>query len=111
MDNNMENEQDVVVFVDDEGNEVTMEVLDYFFYEGQEYAVLSELEADCGNVCEGEGDCTTCESRREAYVMKVEPVGEDEEEFIPVDEDLAAKLIEILENQDYDDMDDEDEEI
>lgn len=105
---NMDNEQDIVVFVDDEGNEVTMEVLDYFFYEGEEYAVLAEQGADCGDLCEGEGDCSTCESRREAYVMKVVPVGEDEEEFIPVDEDLAARLIEILENEDYDDeMDDE----
>jgi len=104
---NMDNELDVVVFVDDEGNEVTMEVLDYFFYEGQEYAVLSELLEGCEDC---ESDCSSCETKREAYVMKVEPVGEDEEEFIPVDEDLAAKLIEILENEDFDDMDDEEEE-
>ena len=26
----------IVVFEDDEGNEITMEVLDYFFYEGRE---------------------------------------------------------------------------
>ncbi len=103
---NMDNEQDIVVFVDDEGNEVTMEVLDYFFYEGEEYAVLAEQGTDCAAECES--DCNTCESRREAYVMKVVPVGEDEEEFIPVDEDLAARLIEILENEDYDDdLDDE----
>lgn len=100
---NMDNEQDIVVFVDDEGNEVTMEVLDYFFYEGEEYAVLAEQTAECD--VPGDGDC---DARREAYVMKVVPVGEDEEEFIPVDEDLAARLIEILENEDYDDeLDDE----
>lgn len=104
---NMDNELDVVVFVDDEGNEVTMEVLDYFFYEGQEYAVLSELQEACEDC---ESDCDSCATKREAYVMKVEPVGEDEEEFIPVDEALAAKLIEILENEDFDDMDDEEEE-
>lgn len=104
---NMDNELDVVVFVDDEGNEVTMEVLDYFFYEGQEYAVLSEVQEACEDC---EADCNSCENKREAYVMKVVPVGEDEEEFIPVDEDLAAKLIEILENEDFDDMDDEEEE-
>ena len=38
----MEDELDLVVFEDDEGNELTMEVLDYFFYEGQEYALLAE---------------------------------------------------------------------
>lgn len=99
---NMDNEQDIVVFVDDEGNEVTMEVLDYFFYEGEEYAVLAEQTAEC------DAQESDCDARREAYVMKVVPVGEDEEEFIPVDEDLAARLIEILENEDYDDdLDDE----
>ena len=93
----MDNELDVVVFVDDEGNEVTMEVVDYFFYEGQEYAVL----------CEYAEDAEESEEPREAYVMKVVPVGEDEEEFIPVDEALAAKLIEILENEEFDDDEDE----
>lgn len=96
---NMDNELDVVVFVDDEGNEVTMEVMDYFFYEGQEYAVL----------CEYVEDAEESDEPREAYVMKVEPVGEDEEEFIPVDEALAAKLIEILENEEFDDEDEEEE--
>lgn len=96
---NMDNELDVVVFVDDEGNEVTMEVMDYFFYEGQEYAVL----------CEAIEDAEESDEPREAYVMKVEPVGEDEEEFIPVDEALAAKLIEILENEEFDDEDEEEE--
>ncbi len=110
----MEDERDLVVFQDDDGNEFTMEVLDYFFYEGEEYALLAD--ADEPEPCEGceqpESACDSCESRREAYVMKINPVGEDEEEFVPVDEDLAAKLIEILEN-DYDADDegfDEDEE-
>jgi hypothetical protein len=94
---NMDNELDVVVFVDDEGNEVTMEVVDYFFYEGQEYAVL----------CEYSEDAEESEEPREAYVMKVVPVGEDEDEFIPVDEALAAKLIEILENEEFDEDEDE----
>ena len=32
----MEEERDLVVFEDDQGNELTMEVLDYLFYEGEE---------------------------------------------------------------------------
>ena len=105
---NMENELDVVMFVDDEGNEVTMEVLDYFFYEGEEYAVLSELQEDCEDC---ENDCNACGVQREAYVMRVVPVGEEEEEFIPVDEDLAAKLIDLLESGAFESDDlDEDEE-
>ena len=92
------NEKDLVVFEDDKGNEFTMEVLDYMFYEGKEYAVLAEMEENS-------------DGQREAYVMEVVPVGDDMEEFVPVDEALAEKLIDIIENSDYDDeFDDEFEE-
>ena len=52
----LEQEQDLVVFTDDEGNELTLEVLDYFFYNGDEYAVLTDVEEEdeaCGE-CEDE---------------------------------------------------------
>ena len=92
----MENlEKDLVVFEDDKGNEFTLEVLDYMFYEGKEYAVLAEMNENN-------------DGQREAYVMEVVPVGDDMEEFVPVDEALAEKLIDIIENSDYDeDFDDE----
>lgn len=88
------NELDLVVFEDDNGNQINMEVLDYLFYEGKEYAVLAEMT-------ENEN------GQREAYVMEVVPVGEDMEEFVPVDEALAEKLIDIIENSDYDEEFDE----
>lgn len=97
----MENmEKDLVVFEDDNGNEFTLEVLDYLFYEGKEYAVLAEME-----------DEENPEAQREAYVMEVVPVGDDMEEFVPVDEALAVKLIDIIENSEYDmdEFDDEEE--
>lgn len=97
----MENEQDLVVFEDDNGNEITMEVLDYLFYEGKEYALLAELgDGSCGDCAEKL--CESCDSRREAYVMEVVPVGDDMEEFVPVEEALAEKLIDIIENSDFD---------
>lgn len=43
----MDEELDLVTFSDEDGNEFTMEVLDYFFYEGKEYALLAEVEDDC----------------------------------------------------------------
>ena len=43
----MDDERDLVVFEDDAGNELTMEVLDYFFYEGNEYALLTEASEAC----------------------------------------------------------------
>ena len=109
----MENELDLVTFTDEEGNEITMEVLDYFFYEGQEYALLAEAEeCDCEehDCHEGECECGCGCEEREAFIMKVVPVGDDEEEFVPVEEELAAKLIEIVETQMYGDEDFEDEE-
>ena len=89
------NEQDLVVFEDDNGNEITMEVLDYLFYEGKEYALLAEMaENECGD-CES-GECESCDNRREAFVMEVVPVGDD------MEESLAEKLIDIIENSDFD---------
>ena len=41
----MQEERDIVVFTDDEGNDFELEVMDYFFYNGQEYAVLSDADA------------------------------------------------------------------
>lgn len=96
-------EKDLVVFEDDKGNEITMEVLDYLFYEGKEYALLAEMQED-ESACEGCEDkaCEGCDNRREAFVMEVVPVGDDMEEFVPVDEALAEKLIDIIENSDFD---------
>ena len=101
----MDEERDLVVFEDDAGNELTMEVLDYLSYEGKEYALLTEyVEND-----DDEGDE---DEPVEVFIMEVRPVGEDQEEFVPVDEDLAETLIQIFESDDFDDVfeDDEDEE-
>ena len=103
----MEEERDLVVFEDDAGNQITMEVLDYLFYEGRQYALLSELSEAC-DACETE-TCEGCETPREAYVMEVVEVGDDMEEFVPVDEALAEKLIDIMENSDFDVADFEEE--
>lgn len=88
------NEKDLVVFEDDNGDSFTLEVLDYLFYEGEEYAVLAEMDENSNG-------------QREAYVMKVVDAGDDMEEFVPVEEELAAKLIEIIENSDFEELDDE----
>ncbi len=97
----MEDERDLVVFEDDDGNELTMEVLEYFFYEGKEYAILVNIEDEGCSGCE-ENSCDSCGNQRDAFVMEVVPVGEDEEEFIPVEEALADRLIEAVENGLYD---------
>lgn len=100
----MDEDRDLVVVEDDEGNELTLEVLDYLAYEGKEYALLTEYVEDDD---EEEDD----DEPIEAYIMEVRPVGEDQEEFVPVDDDLAEELLRIFESEDFDDdvFDDEEE--
>lgn len=85
-------EQDTIIFEDEDGNEYEFAVRDYFFYNGEEYALLTEIgqEAD--------------ENGEECIVCKVENTtgddGEEDEEFILVeDEELAGRLIEIANNR------------
>ena len=117
----MQDERDIVVFTDDEGNDFELEVMDYFFYNGQEYAVLSDAEEECE--CEEcEHDHETCEcgdeecdcADQEVYIMKIEQMDDDMEEFVPVEDDaLLEKLIAIAQRRfDGEEIgDDPDEEI
>lgn len=85
----MENERDILLFTDEEGNELEMEILDYFVHDNEEYVLLLPVEdhehhddCDCG--C---GDL---------YIMKV-VVNGDTEEFLPVDEEKIDELIKTIE--------------
>ena len=98
----MDEELDLVVFEDDAGNELTMEVLDYLAYEGKEYALLTEYVED-----DEDGDE---DEPIEVFIMEVRPVGEDQEEFVPVDDALAETLIKIFESNDPDEVYEDDEE-
>lgn len=82
-------EMDIIELEGENGDVLRLLVERYFFYNGEEYVLLSD-EVD---LPEGE------EVSR--YVMKVQPVegddGEDMEEFVPVDEDLMEQLIQVVE--------------
>lgn len=85
----MEEEKDVLVLLDEEGEEIEMEILDYFSHEDQEYALLTAL-------CKEEG-CQHCQGEeQELYIMKV-VVNGDMEEFQPVEEEKMEELIETVE--------------
>ena len=53
-------ERDVVEFVDDEGNTLLLEVMDYFFYNGEEFAALCDAKED-GETAEDDA----------VYIMKI----------------------------------------
>ena len=87
-------ERDVVEFVDDEGNTLLLEVMDYFFYNGEEYAILTDSIDEDTTDADAEDEGIAC------YVMKIvattDESGEELEEFVPVeDQALEAKLMEI----------------
>jgi len=100
-------DQDFIEGVDEDGNKVLLQVVRYFFYNGEEYVVLgdAQTEDDCGchcGECEhscGDSDDEDDEEPVNLYIMKVVQAADDEEteEFVPVeDEDLLEKLIEVV---------------
>lgn len=98
----MDEERDLVVFEDDAGNEITMEVLDYLCYEGKEYALLTEYVED-------EDDEADEDEAIEVMIMEVAPVGDDQEEFLPIDDDLADKIMAIFDSNEMDELYEDDE--
>lgn len=98
----MDEERDLVVFEDDAGNEITMEVLDYLCYEGKEYALLTEYVEDADEEDESE--------EIEVMIMEVVPVGDDQEEFVAIDDDLADKIMTIFDSNEMDEVFEDEEE-
>lgn len=88
----MEEERDVVVFSDDDGNEIELDVIDYFEHEGEEYAILMDL-----NDHDEECDCDDC-AEQDVFIMKV-VVNGDMEEFLPAEEEKMEALSKIAEDR------------
>jgi hypothetical protein len=112
-----DDEPDIIEGVDEDGNKVLMQVMDYFFYNGEEYAVLTDAQEDEDEACEG---CSldTCqehdhEEELDLYILKVVPStnedGEEMEEFVPVDEELMDTLVEIVQTNFLSEVDEEDD--
>ncbi len=96
MENNQEPE--IMVFTDEDGNDVNVQVLDYFYYNGDEYAVMVELPEGAEPIGAEDADD---ENLADIFFMKVVPVDEENVEYEPVEDDeLAARLFEIV-NGDY----------
>ncbi len=121
-----EEERDIVEFTDEDGNTLLLEVLDSFFYNGEEFAVLGDVDEDEEAGCDCEcchghehGDECDHEHEQSLYIMKIETStdenGEEVEEFIPVEDDLMEALIEVVQTRfsedddDDEDMDDEED--
>ncbi len=83
---NMDQEVDIVVFEDEQGNEVEFEIQFTFEHKGEQYAVLTEaLEEEWSE-----------DEAPDMFILRVVQNG-DEEEFVAVDEDMMDELIQVVE--------------
>ena len=83
----MEEERDLVTFSDEDGNEFDLEVIDYFDYEGQEYAALIDAEPN-----------EESDEPLDVYIMKI-IVHDDLEEFLPADDGKFDELSRIFDER------------
>jgi len=97
----MDNDQevDIVVFEDEQGNEVEFEIQFTFEHKGEQYAVLTEATEE-----EWDED-----EAPDMFILRVVPNG-DEEEFVAVEEDMMDELIQVVEQIFEEEADEEEEE-
>ena len=98
-------ERDIVEFTDEQGNTLLLEVMDYFFYNGEEFAALCDAKEEASDDDPDDDP---------VYIMKINSFtdenGEEMEEFVPPDEALMEKLIAVVRTRFAEDADDEDDE-
>ena len=98
-------ERDIIEFTDEAGNTMLLEVMDYFFYNGEEFAAL----------CDAKEDPTDDDPDDDpVYIMKInvftDENGVEMEEFVSPDESLMDKLIQVVRTRFCEDDEDDDEE-
>ena len=92
---------DILIFEDDEGGEVRLQIVDTFFYNGDEYAIVSELPEGVESIDDLDSD------DMDIYFMQVVPVDEENVEYVPVeDEELSDTLFDIV-NSAYEEEDED----
>ena len=83
-------EEDIIDFEDEDGDVIPFSVIDYVFYNGDEYALLTEATEE--ETEEESAECIVCR-----IVAETEEDGEETETFVPVeDEELAQKLVDLF---------------
>lgn len=84
-------QRDIVEFTDDAGHTLLLQVMDYFFYNGEEYAALCNANEDPSDDDPDDDP---------VYIMKINAYtdenGEEMEEFVPPEPELMERLIKIV---------------
>lgn len=87
---NVEEEANIIVLTDDDGNDVEFEYLDTVEFEGSEYIVLIENTEDAD----------------EAVILKIESLDDENETYVGVeDEDVLNSVFKIFKDRYKDDFD------
>ena len=85
----LENEEDsIVTFVDEDGEELTFEFLDSIEYEGKEYLALLPAEED----------------NNEIVILEVEPIDEENENYLTVDDEATLEAVYAIFKDHYKDI-------
>lgn len=86
--------RDIIEMTDEAGNTLQLEVVDYFFYNGEEFVILADTVREDRPAPVGDED-----EQIDCYIMRVvtsEQDGEEMEEFLPIeDESLERRLMEV----------------
>ncbi len=70
----------IITLYDDDGNELNVEILEYFLFDGQEYVMLTDLDSD------------TQEGITDIFLMQVNLLDDETEEFVPIDADKEDEV-------------------
>lgn len=81
----MNEEKDFVTFYDDNGNGITLKVIDYFLYDGQEYVILADM-----------GEDETKEAV-DVFIMQVNVIDKENEEFVHINPEKEQEVLDFSE--------------
>jgi len=76
----MSDNENQLTLYDDNGNELNVEILEYFLFNGQEYVMLTDMDMDA------------TEGITDIFLMQVNVLDDETEEFVPIDADKEDEV-------------------
>lgn len=83
-----EEESNIITFVDENGEDITFEYMDCIEYQGKEYLALLPTEEGCNEV----------------VILQIEPVDEENENYISVEDDAILDAVYAIFKEHYQDI-------
>ena len=83
-----EEEANIITFVDENGEEVTFEYMDCIEYQGKEYLALLPMD----------------ENDNEVVILEIEPVDEENENYITVEDEAVLEAVYAIFKDHYKDI-------